>query len=157
MHLNMTSAKSFSMNDTHTPGQQHDQRLFTRVLLSRTARLIKDGHSWTEGKVHDLCLAGMFVEGQYDLDPGAECTVELHETGHRSSLILHIRARVTRKESHGVALEFLDMPDDSYAFLQTMVLYSADDPFGVALEFLEDFHEVREALRHRSEKAGHCH
>jgi hypothetical protein len=31
------------------------------------------------------------------------------------------------------------MEDDSYMFLQTMVLYSSDDPLGVAEDFFEDF------------------
>ncbi len=116
-----------------------DNRRFTRVVFSRTAQLISHGGAHGEGRVHNLSLGGLFLEGKYDVDLGDLGQLELHETGRHSCLILHFKVRVVRIESNGVALEFIDMPTDSYKFLQTMILYSTDDPLGVSLEFLEDF------------------
>jgi len=48
-------------------------------------------------------------------------------------------ARVVRTDSEGIGLRFTEMTEDAYRFLQTMVLYYTDDPYGVATEFLEDF------------------
>lgn len=119
-----------------------DNRRFTRVIFSRTAKLILSADTFEEEYVHDLSLGGLFLEGQYDVQPGDQCELELHETGRHSCLILQFKTRVVRVDPHGIALEFLDMPADSYMFLQTMVLYSTDDPYGVSLEFLEDFSEI---------------
>jgi len=116
-----------------------DNRRFTRVVFSRTAKLISRTGIHGEGRVHNLSLGGLFLDGKYDVDCGDLCELELHETGRHSCLILHFKVRVVRIESAGMALEFVDMPTDSYRFLQTMILYSTDDPLGVSLEFLEDF------------------
>ncbi len=116
-----------------------DNRRFTRVVFSRTAKLISRTGIHEEGQVHNLSLGGLFLDGTYYVDCGDLCELELHETGRHSCLILHFKVRVVRIESDGLALEFVDMPTDSYKFLQTMILYSTDDPLGVSLEFLEDF------------------
>jgi hypothetical protein len=68
-----------------------------------------------------------------------ECQLELREKGEHSSLILKFSAKVVRVEPAGIAVEFTDMEDDSFMFLQTMVLYASDDPIGIAKDFLEDF------------------
>ena len=122
--------------------ESNDSRRFTRVIFSRTARLVYQETTYEEGQVHNLSLGGMFLEGMYDLSVKDLCRLELHETGRHSCLILTFQVQVVRVESHGIALKFLDMPLDSYKFLQTMVLYSTDDPYGVSLEFLEDFPAV---------------
>lgn len=116
-----------------------DSRRFKRVVFSRTAKLILHAKMYKEGQIYNLSLGGLFLKGQYDINPGEACELELCEKGRHSSLILNFQVRVVRVEAQGLALEFLDMSPDSYRFLQTMVLYSTDDPYGVSLEFLEDF------------------
>jgi len=124
-----------------------DNRRFTRVVLSRTAKLISRTGIHEGVRVHNLSLGGLFLDGKYDVDCGDLCELEVHETGRHSCLILHFKVRVVRIESEGLALEFVDMPADSYRFLQTMILYSTDDPLGVSLEFLEDFPSPSQAGR----------
>ena len=124
-----------------------DNRRFTRVVLSRTAKLISRTGIHEGVRVHNLSLGGLFLDGKYDVDCGDLCELEVHETGRHSCLILHFKVRVVRIESEGLALEFVDMPADSYRFLQTMILYSTDDPLGVSLEFLEDFPSPSQAAR----------
>ncbi len=121
-----------------------DNRRFTRVIFCRTAKLILGEKTYEERQVYNLSLGGLFLEGRYSVNVGEACELELHETGRHSCLILKFQVRVVRVEENGLALEFLNMPVDSYSFLQTMVLYSTDDPFGVSLEFLEDFPAVNE-------------
>jgi len=123
-----------------------DNRRFTRVIFSRTAKLIYQDKTHEEGQVHNLSLGGLFLEGQYGVNVKDLCELELHETGRHSCLILTFQAQIIRIEPHGLALQFLDMPLDSYKFLQTMVLYSTDDPYGVSLEFSEDFPAVPPAV-----------
>jgi len=123
-----------------------DNRRFTRVIFSRTAKLIYQAKTHEEGQVYNLSLGGLFLEGQYNVNVKDLCELELHETGRHSCLILTFQTQVVRIEPHGLALKFLDMPLDSYSFLQTMVLYSTDDPYGVSLEFLEDFPAVAPAV-----------
>lgn len=124
-----------------------DNRRFTRVVLSRTAKLISRTGIHEGVRVHNLSLGGLFLDGKYDVDCGDLCELEVHETGRHSCLILHFKVRVVRIESEGLALEFVDMPADSYRFLQTMILYSTDDPLGVSREFLEDFPSPSQAGR----------
>ena len=120
-----------------------DKRRFSRVIFSRTAKLLRAEKVSEEGKVHDLSLGGLFLEGEYTVRRNDLCELELHESGRHSCLILTFQAQVVRVEPHGVALQFMDMLPDSYKFLQTMVLYSTDDPYGISLEFLEDFPAVQ--------------
>jgi len=127
------------MNESGDGREMGENRRFTRVILSRSARLTINGQVHPREKVHDLSLGGMFVEGAYQARPGDPCQVEFFEEGRRSCLVLRMEARVVRCEAGGLALEFVDMPEDSYRFLQTMVLYASDDPLGVSKEFLEDF------------------
>ena len=126
------------MKTTHQT-RSSDNRRFTRVIFSRTARLTLNGKTYDRQKVRNLSLGGLFLEGDYQARPGDRGELEFFEQGRHSCLILRMKVRVSRLESHGLALEFMDMPDDSYAFLQTMILYGADDPLGVSREFLESF------------------
>lgn len=84
-------------------------------------------------------MGGLFIEGDINLPMGENCRLELHETGSHSSLILTFSGKIKRCEKDGVGVKFTAMEDDSFMFLQTMVLYSSDDPVGVAEHFLEDF------------------
>ena len=126
------------MKKTSQP-RGRDNRRFTRVIFSRTARLTLNGKTYDRQKVRNLSLGGLFLEGDYQARSGEEGELEFFEQGRHSCLILRMKVRVIRTEPLGVALEFVDMPDDSYAFLQTMILYGADDPLGVSSEFLESF------------------
>jgi hypothetical protein len=122
-----------------------DNRRFSRVIFSRTAKLLLGEKKSDEGEVHDLSIGGLFLEGEYPIRLNELFELELHESGRHSCLILTFQVQVVRIEPHGIALQFMDMPPDSYKFLQTMVLYSTDDPYGVSLEFLEDFPAVQAA------------
>jgi hypothetical protein len=119
--------------------KESNKRRFSRVVLTRAAR-IRVGDTWYEScPINNLSLGGMQLQGSFQGVKGDFAEIELHETGKHSSLVLRMNAEVVRVDTQGIAVEFVDMEPDSMMFLQTMVLYSTDDPVGVALEFLDDF------------------
>ncbi len=117
--------------------RRHERVVFTRTVKVRTADNIIG-----EFNIRNLSIGGVFMIGADVLDTGDECLIELHETGHHSSLILNFSGIVVRKDGQGIAVEFTDMGDDSFMFLQTMLLYASDDPTGIAEKFYESFDEV---------------
>ncbi len=116
-----------------------EKRQYTRVIFTRSVKVFCHDTPHGEFPARNLSLGGLFIEGDIDIPVGQECRLELHETGRRSSLILNFCGTVLRKDAGGVGVKFTDMEEDSFMFLQTMVLYSSDDPIGVAEHFLEDF------------------
>ncbi len=116
-----------------------EKRMDIRVIFTRSVKVYSQGKLQGQFPVRNLSLGGLFVEGAPDLPVGQDCRLELHETGRRSSLILTFSGMVRRREEDGVGICFTGMEDDSFMFLQTMILYSSDDPMGVAEHFLEHF------------------
>lgn len=116
-----------------------DKRRHTRVIFTRSVKVFVQEQSQGQYPARNLSLGGLFIEGDIDIPVGGDCRLELHETGRRSSLILNFCGTVLRREKGGVGVKFTNMEEDSFMFLQTMVLYSSDDPIGVAEHFLEDF------------------
>ena len=116
-----------------------DKRRHTRVIFTRSVKVFAQERSQGQYPARNLSLGGLFIEGDIDIPVGGDCRLELHETGRRSSLILNFCGTVLRREKDGVGVKFTNMEEDSFMFLQTMVLYSSDDPIGVAEHFLEDF------------------
>ncbi|MCL2458348.1 MAG: PilZ domain-containing protein [Desulfobulbus sp.] len=118
-----------------TPDKRRDER----VIFTRTVKVFSQEKFHGQFPARNLSQGGLFIEGLTDIPVGKDCRLELYETGHQSSLILKVSGLVRRKDEDGIAVSFTGMEDDSFMFLQTMVLYSSDDPVGVAEHFLEDF------------------
>ncbi|NLX20013.1 MAG: PilZ domain-containing protein [Desulfobulbus sp.] len=116
-----------------------EKRRHPRVIFTRSVKVYLRDQLHGRFKTRNLSLGGMYVEGASDLPVGEDLRLELYETGRKSSLILTILAKVCRNDAGGVGVHFTHMEDDSFMFLQTMVLYSSDDPIGVAEHFLEGF------------------
>ena len=117
-----------------------EKRRHARVIFTRTVRLSVNDSLLGEFPARNLSMGGLFIDNSTLADVvDGECQLELHEKGEHSSLILKFSAKVVRVEQAGVGVEFTDMEDDSFMFLQTMVLYASDDPLGIAKDFLEDF------------------
>ena len=116
-----------------------DNRRYTRVVFTRYVKLILNGKVYGQYPARNLSQGGLFIEGNINIAVGEDCHFELYETGQHSTLILIFLGKIVRHEKDGVGVEFTSMGKDSFMFLQTMVLYSSDDPVGVAERFLEDF------------------
>ncbi len=118
---------------------KNNKRSYARVIFDRSATLVLHDKLYLKQRIRNLSLIGMFIEGHFEAIVGDLCTIEIHESGKHTSLVLSFAAKVVRVEKEGLGLEFQDMEDDSYMFLQTMILYATQDPLSVAEEFLEDF------------------
>lgn len=116
-----------------------DNRRYTRVIFTRYVKLFLKGKLLGKYPARNLSQGGLFIEGDINVPIGEDCGLELYETGRHSSLILNFSGKIVRHEQGGVGVEFTSMKEDSFMFLQTMVLYSSDDPIGVAERFLEGF------------------
>ena len=116
-----------------------DNRRFTRVIFTRSVKLFFEEKVYGKYPARNLSQGGLFIEGDINIPIGAECCMELYETGSNSSLILTFSGKILRREQDGVGVLFTSMEEDSFMFLQTMVLYSCDDPVGVAERFLDGF------------------
>ena len=116
-----------------------DNRRYTRVVFTRSVKLFVKGEAHGQYPARNLSQGGLFIEGDINIPVGEDCCLKLYETGRHSSLILTFWGKILRREKEGVGVQFTRMEDDSFMFLQTMVLYSSDDPVGVAERFLDGF------------------
>ena len=116
-----------------------NNRKYTRVIFTRCVKLFFRGKVLGKYPARNLSQGGLFIEGDINIPVGEEFGLELYETGRHSSLILNFSGKIARREEDGAGVEFTSMKEDSFMFLQTMVLYSSDDPVGVAERFLEGF------------------
>ena len=87
----------------------------------------------------NLSLSGLYLEGVFDVPVGESCRLELHDTNATSCQFYGFSGRISRRDERGIGVEFTSMGRESLMFLQTMVLYCADDPIGAASEFHEEF------------------
>ena len=114
------------------------KRQFTRIPVSRRVLLDFQGKRYGPCRLKDLSLGGLFVYSRFAEQEGACCLVTLTQKGRGLNLIIKAAGRVVRGDREGMAIEFTSMATDSYMSLQTMLLYSAEDPFSLSLEFPVD-------------------
>ena len=114
----------------------HDKRRYTRVPFERNVKLYSSDYTSRQYNAKNLSLGGMFVEGE-GLAVGQDCRIELHETGERASLIYKICGKVVHAAEDGLGVQFVGMEDHSLMYVQTMLLYFADDPVAAAEHFDE--------------------
>lgn len=116
-----------------------EKRYHARVGCTRSVRII--GRHKTLGlyPVKNMSLGGIFIQGDIDIPIGEECCLEMRQTSKQASLLLTFSGKIIRRELNGVGVAFVTMDRDCFMFLQTIVLYSADDPNRVAENFSEDF------------------
>lgn len=114
-------------------------RRFTRVNLSQPVRLDFGDRQYEQQFIRTLSLSGMYVTGNFEQQAGDICTIELSQSGASASKVdLRARGSVVRLYDDGMALEFISMNHDSMLFLQTLLLYAADDPMVFGSEFIKN-------------------
>lgn len=124
------------------PDSQVDEakrRRYSRVKMDCSAWLTINNTRQKIGRIYDLSMGGVCIVSKSPLEPGDNCDFELHESKQGSGRVYHYSARTVWEKADRFALKFVDMDSDSYFYLQTIVLYHADDPLDVAEEFQEDF------------------
>ena len=127
--------KSYITSQLHNRERRH----YSRVAFNRSAWLTTHSERHRFDQLRNLSMGGVCIQGQSLLQTGDMCDFELHDDGRHSCRIVKFCARVLRTGADSLALEFVDMDVDSYMFLQTMILYNADDPLGVVTEFQDNF------------------
>jgi hypothetical protein len=114
-------------------------RKYTRVDFRRDIHLYFDGKQYIQHTVSDLSLGGMYVKGKFEQQQGDICTVELSRPDDRlGDIELRARCTVVRVSDDGIALRFTSMGHESFLFLQTVLLYEADDPMQLGAEFVKE-------------------
>ena len=112
-------------------------RKYTRVNFQRDVHLYFDRKKYTHNTINNLSLGGMYVKGTFDQKQGDICTVELSNPDDNLGIEFRARCSVVRISDDGIALSFLSMGHESFLFLQTTLLYEAEDPMRLGTEFVK--------------------
>ena len=86
-------------------------------------------------KPASLSLSGSYLECPVDLAVGDTCEVIITSLDVDFKAPLSLTARVVRVDDEGVALEFCDTDSDDYLVLQSILLYTSEEPHVIAAEF----------------------
>ncbi len=104
-----------------------DRRGHTRVDFQTRILLNADGIEIdTEGSSKDLSLKGVFVNSDYSISPGTQCSVKILLSGGIETIELNMKATVARDEAQGLGISFDSMDLDSYTHLKNIVRYNSD-------------------------------
>ena len=114
-------------------------RHFTRINFDYTVRLNFEENHYEQQKICNISLGGICVKGSFAQKKGDSCSVELHKND-KMPLPVNFRAEgvVAWVNSERMAVQFTEMEHDSLIFLQTALLYQADDPLLLGTEFGRD-------------------
>ena len=104
------------------------ERKFVRVHFDRYVDIEFISDRYDHCQIRNLSLNGMFVKGDFKHHKGKSCLINLVQTGKSTELSLQALAKVTRRDDRGIAVKFSSMTFDSYMYLQTSLLYEADNP-----------------------------
>lgn len=86
-------------------------------------------------KVRDLSLAGIYLTTDLDLELGDKAAIKIEISSDRTSGQIELSGEVVRKDTFGVAFEFLELPLDSYLFLRNIIVYNYGDAKEVDKEY----------------------
>jgi hypothetical protein len=106
-------------------GTQAERRLEVRATFRTTAKLcFADGRCFDDCETMNVSVSGVFVRGIKGVVFGENCQVELHLSGRTSRLVLEMAGEIVRVEEDGVALQFLEVDEDSFYHLRNIVYFS---------------------------------
>jgi hypothetical protein len=124
---------------------QDEKRRDLRVTFRATARLRFSGaRVYEKCETSDISVSGVFVQGVSGVVGGERCEVEFRLTGRSSTLVLEMAGEVVRVAETGVALQFLEVDQDSFCHLQNIVYFNYKEagqlggPFGEMAGEVED-------------------
>lgn len=124
---------------------QEEKRRDLRVTFRATARLsFPGGQVFEKCETSDISVGGVFVQGVSGVAGGERCEVEFRLTGRSSSLVLELVGEVVRVAESGVALQFLEVDQDSFCHLQNIVFFNYREAGQLGLPFGEQSFEVED-------------
>jgi hypothetical protein len=112
-----------------------NQRKRTRVQ-SRKPVTMTAPRSECQGEIINVSLKGCLL-GLPEADrpePGVPVSLTIHLEPGTQSLDIAVRGRVVRNYPDGVAIEFTEIPPESFSHLFRLVQYNAPDPEGIEKE-----------------------
>lgn len=105
-------------DDAGAPARVDERRAGRRAAFPGAVNAVRDEAARTlVGR--NLSTGGLLVEQNLDLRIGDETTLEIFE--RRDGDPLRVRARVVRDDDAGMALQFVDVPDDVAGRLEALV------------------------------------
>ncbi|MFH1724365.1 MAG: PilZ domain-containing protein [Elusimicrobiota bacterium] len=112
-----------------------ERRRFTRI----EAKLLAYTDSGEDalgvyGRVRDVSLQGLFIEGAGGLDPGASCFVELMLGEPENEARVRCSAVVVRRDDSGIGVRFTQIDAEGLPHLINLILSNADVPDHIAKE-----------------------
>jgi len=112
-----------------------NQRRRTRVVSRKGVTLVWTGGQ-AEGAIDNVSLKGCLVAlGQGQPPPPAPTVrVAIHLEEGSPELDVSLEARVVRADPAAVALDFIEVPPESFHHLFRLVQYNAEDPDGIEAE-----------------------
>jgi hypothetical protein len=112
-----------------------NQRKRTRVESRKAVTLTGPGIE-IQGEIVNVSLKGCLVGIEAENRPaeGEAVSVTIHLEPGSESLDVAVRGRVVRHYSEGIALEFTEVPPESFNHLFRLVQYNAPDPEGIEKE-----------------------
>lgn len=134
--------------------KNNEKRRGLRVTFRTTVKLIFPGGLIVdECETRDISVAGVFVKNIKGTDFAGKCQVELHLAGRTSNLVLEMAGEVVRAQDDGIALQFLDVDEDSFYHLQNIVYFSYKHS-GVEGEMLAAIGDVEDESLYEGLTAG---
>lgn len=88
-----------------------------------------------EGEVTSLSTSGLFMQTGGSLAPGIAVQINLFLYGPSSHLTLNLRGTVSRCESGGIAISFIDVDGDSFIHLRNVMAAGAFDEEKIVRDF----------------------
>ncbi|OPZ14723.1 MAG: PilZ domain protein [candidate division BRC1 bacterium ADurb.BinA364] len=112
-----------------------NRRRFSRIGIALRVELdCEDGKRVYES-TRDLGLKGVFVATDTPLEIDMECQAELILGQGENALRLETKARVARRDSQGMGLEFLGVDVESFEHLRNLLRYNSPDADAIEHEF----------------------
>lgn len=102
---------------------EQEKRRFFRIHFKRQVQLDFSTKIYSDCKVKDISLGGMFVLGGFQQKVNDQCYVFLAQTSKTAHLKFEILAKVIRQDDQGIALEFISMSYESMMLLELILLY----------------------------------
>ncbi len=101
---------------------QQERRRDPRVTFRASVRLkFERGQEFDDCQTSNISVNGVFVEGASGVANGDKCQVDFQLVGTSSTLLLKMTGEVVRIDDLGVALQFVEVDQDSFYHLQNIV------------------------------------
>ena len=112
-----------------------DNRAFSRAFVGNRVEIALEENIVLLGRLSDVSMGGCFVSGLQPLPVEDEYAISILLQAAESTFVrLYARGRIARVTEDGMAVEFIEIDEDSQTHLHNLVMYNAEDPERVVSE-----------------------